>query len=45
MPAINPNGVNLTPLGSYLQAVVLGLLLNAAVIADPMRHRLIVPNE
>lgn len=37
------NGMNLTNVGSYLQMVVLGGLLIVAVIADQIRHRLLVP--
>ncbi len=37
------NGMNLTNVGSYLQMVVLGTLLIVAVIADQIRHRMIVP--
>lgn len=37
------NGMNLTNIGSYLQMVVLGTLLIIAVVADEIRHRLIVP--
>ncbi|MDB6002098.1 MAG: transporter permease [Rhizobacter sp.] len=37
------NGMNLTNVGSYLQMVVLGALLIIAVIADQIRHRLLVP--
>ena len=39
------NGMNLTNVGSYLQMVVLGGLLIIAVIADQIRHRLIVPER
>ncbi len=37
------NGMNLTSVGSYLQMVVLGGLLIVAVVADQVRHRLLVP--
>ncbi len=39
------NGMNLTSVGSYLQMVVLGGLLIVAVIADQIRHRLLVPGS
>jgi ribose transport system permease protein len=39
------NGMNLTNVGSYLQMVVLGLLLIVAVVADQLRHRLLVPED
>ena len=35
------NGMNLTNVGSYMQMVVLGLLLILAVVADSLRHQLI----
>jgi ribose transport system permease protein len=35
------NGMNLTNVGSYMQMVVLGLLLILAVVADQVRHQLI----
>ena len=34
------NGMNLTNVGSYMQMVVLGVLLIVAVVADQVRHRL-----
>jgi ribose transport system permease protein len=37
------NGMNLASVGSYLQMVVLGTLLIVAVVADQVRHRMIVP--
>jgi ribose transport system permease protein len=33
------NGMNLAEIGSYLQTVVLGVLLIVAVIADQLKHR------
>jgi ribose transport system permease protein len=39
------NGMNLTNVGSYLQMVVLGLLLIIAVVADQFRQRMILPNS
>ena len=39
------NGMNLSNVGSYLQMVVLGTLLIIAVVADQIRHRMIVPGE
>lgn len=39
------NGMNLTNVGSYLQMVVLGVLLIIAVVADQLRHRLLVPED
>lgn len=39
------NGMNLTNIGSYLQMVVLGSLLITAVVADQIRHRLILPSK
>ncbi|HXD39593.1 MAG TPA: ABC transporter permease [Ramlibacter sp.] len=39
------NGMNLTNVGSYLQMVVLGGLLIIAVVADQLRHRLLVPED
>ena len=39
------NGMNLTSVGSYLQMVVLGVLLIVAVVADQLRHRLVVPGS
>ncbi len=38
------NGMNLTNVGSYLQMVVLGLLLIIAVVADKFRQQMILPN-
>lgn len=38
------NGMNLTNVGSYLQMVVLGLLLIIAVVADQFRQRMILPS-
>lgn len=38
------NGMNLTNVGSYLQMVVLGVLLIIAVVADQLRHRLLMPD-
>jgi ribose transport system permease protein len=35
------NGMNLTNVGSYMQMVVLGVLLILAVVADHLRHQLI----
>ena len=35
------NGMNLASVGSYMQMVVLGLLLILAVVADGLRHQLI----
>ncbi len=37
------NGMNLANVGSYLQMVVLGVLLIVAVVADQIRHRMVVP--
>jgi len=37
------NGMNLASVGSYLQMVVLGVLLIVAVVADQLRHRMVVP--
>ena len=37
------NGMNLANVGSYLQMVVLGSLLIVAVVADQIRHRMVVP--
>lgn len=37
------NGMNLTNVGSYLQMVVLGVLLIVAVVADQLRHRMLLP--
>ncbi|MGJ7615236.1 MULTISPECIES: ABC transporter permease [unclassified Variovorax] len=34
------NGMNLASVGSYLQMVVLGVLLIVAVVADQLRHRM-----
>ena len=39
------NGMNLASVGSYLQMVVLGVLLIVAVVADQLRHRLVVPGN
>lgn len=39
------NGMNLASVGSYLQMVVLGVLLIVAVIADQVRHRMVVPGS
>jgi ribose transport system permease protein len=39
------NGMNLTNVGSYLQMVVLGVLLIIAVVADQLRHRLLMPED
>lgn len=39
------NGMNLASVGSYLQMVVLGTLLIVAVVADQIRHRMIVPGS
>lgn len=39
------NGMNLASVGSYLQMVVLGSLLIVAVVADQIRHRMIVPGS
>lgn len=38
------NGMNLTNVGSYLQMVVLGLLLIIAVVADQLRQRMTLPS-
>lgn len=38
------NGMNLANVGSYMQMVVLGLLLIVAVIADALRYRLSIPS-
>lgn len=35
------NGMNLASVGSYLQMVVLGILLIVAVVSDQVRHRII----
>lgn len=35
------NGMNLANIGSYMQMVILGLLLILAVVADQLRHRLL----
>ncbi len=37
------NGMNLAEVGSYMQMVVLGVLLIVAVVADSLRHRLTLP--
>lgn len=37
------NGMNLASVGSYLQMVVLGALLIVAVVADQLRHRMVMP--
>ncbi|CAN5835312.1 ABC transporter permease [soil metagenome] len=37
------NGMNLASVGSYLQMVVLGALLIVAVVADQIRHRMVMP--
>jgi ribose transport system permease protein len=37
------NGMNLASVGSYLQMVVLGVLLIVAVVADQLRHRMVAP--
>ncbi|MCW5222742.1 ABC transporter permease [Verminephrobacter aporrectodeae subsp. tuberculatae] len=37
------NGMNLANVGSYLQMVVLGALLIVAVVADQIRHRMVLP--
>ncbi len=37
------NGMNLAEVGSYMQMVVLGVLLIVAVVADSLRHRLSIP--
>jgi len=39
------NGMNLTNVGSYLQMVVLGVLLIIAVVADQFRQRMILPSK
>jgi len=39
------NGMNLASVGSYLQMVVLGSLLIVAVVADQIRHRMVVPGS
>jgi ribose transport system permease protein len=39
------NGMNLASVGSYLQMVVLGALLIVAVVADQIRHRMVVPGS
>ena len=39
------NGMNLASVGSYLQMVVLGTLLIVAVVADQIRHRMVVPGS
>lgn len=39
------NGMNLTNVGSYLQMVVLGVLLIIAVIADQLRYRMMTPQD
>jgi ribose transport system permease protein len=39
------NGMNLTNVGSYMQMVVLGILLIVAVIADQFRQRLIFSDQ
>lgn len=39
------NGMNLTNVGSYMQMVVLGILLIVAVIADQYRQRLIFSDQ
>ncbi|MDO9250877.1 ABC transporter permease [Hydrogenophaga sp.] len=39
------NGMNLASVGSYLQMVVLGVLLIVAVVADQVRHRMVVPGS
>lgn len=39
------NGMNLSNVGSYLQMVVLGVLLIVAVVADQMRHRMVLPGR
>lgn len=38
------NGMNLANVGSYMQMVVLGVLLIVAVVADSLRHRLSLPS-
>lgn len=37
------NGMNLASVGSYMQMMVLGVLLIIAVVADQMRHRMVAP--
>lgn len=39
------NGMNLASVGSYLQMIVLGALLIVAVVADQVRHRMVVPGS
>lgn len=39
------NGMNLASIGSYLQMVVLGVLLIVAVVADQIRHHMVVPSS
>lgn len=39
------NGMNLTNVGSYMQMVVLGSLLIIAVVADQIRHRMVLPTK
>lgn len=39
------SGMNLASVGSYLQMVVLGSLLIVAVVADQIRHRMVVPGS
>lgn len=39
------NGMNLASVGSYLQMVVLGALLIVAVVADQIRHRMVMPGD
>lgn len=38
------NGMNLSEVGSYLQMIVLGMLLIVAVISDQIRHRMLAGN-